>query len=149
MSKCGYGAALAFLNRCINHNLLWKICPNQPNEESGNKVHSPHMKSFFQSQMQFLQKHQWFRVLRNRYVLVSVAFVIWMFFLDTNSVLIQWELKQELKQLEADKKFFQKEIEANKAALEALTGSDESLEKYARENHLMVREGEEVFIVEE
>jgi cell division protein FtsB len=88
-------------------------------------------------------------VLRNRYVFFAVAFVIWILFLDTNSVLIQWELKQELKQLEADKQFFQKEIEANKAALEALTGSDENLEKYARENHLMVREGEEVFIVAE
>lgn len=95
------------------------------------------------------QQQRWLKLFTNRYLLVTFFFVIWMFLLDTNSLLIQWELKSELRQLEADKKFFEKEIEANKTALEALTGTDENLEKYAREQHLMVRDGESVFIVVE
>jgi cell division protein DivIC len=110
---------------------------------------SQHHMGTIKNKFQQYQQQRWFRILTNRYVLVTILFSIWMLFIDTNSLTMQWELKRELRQLEVDKKFFEKEIEANKSALEALTGSDENLEKYARENHLMVRDGEEVFIVPE
>ncbi|MCH8553757.1 MAG: septum formation initiator family protein [Schleiferiaceae bacterium] len=95
-----------------------------------------------------LNDNVWFRILKNRYVLGLLGFSIWMLFIDTNSWIIQRELTQDLKKLNNEKAFFEAEIKANKEAIQELTGSEEKLEKYARERHYMVKENEELFIVD-
>lgn len=83
----------------------------------------------------------------NTYVLVLTLFVIWMVFFDTNSLLIHRELQQEIDKLEQQKTFLKGEIEKDKKALKKLSNPDE-LEKYARENYYMKKDGEEIFLIE-
>ena len=52
----------------------------------------------------------WFSILSNRYVLLSIAFVVWMIFFDTNSWLIHKELDEEIDVLEQRKSQFEQDI---------------------------------------
>jgi len=67
--------------------------------------------------------------------------------LDANSLIIHYQLNTEIQTLEAQKMQLKKEIAADKKALEELQDL-EKLEKYARENYFMKKEGEEIFLIE-
>lgn len=81
------------------------------------------------------------------FTLLGIIFLLWMLFLDTNSFFIHRELDQEIKELEAQKKEFLKEIEKDASAIEQLENLD-SLEKFARENYLHKKEGEQIYLIE-
>ncbi|GGE07737.1 FtsB family cell division protein [Psychroflexus salis] len=94
-----------------------------------------------------LKTKTWFKIASNKYFLVSMVFVIWMLFLDTNSWLIQRELNQEKEELLNNRAYYLKEIEKDKQTLKRLNDSVE-IEKFARENYYMKRPNEEIFIIE-
>ncbi len=94
-----------------------------------------------------LKNKTWFKVASNKYFLVTVLFIIWMLFLDTNSWLIQRELNQEKEELLNNKAYYSKEIQEDKKTLQLLNDSIE-IEKFARENYYMKRPNEEIFIIE-
>lgn len=83
----------------------------------------------------------------NIYVLLLTAFLIWMFFFDTNSLLIQSELQDQIKVLEAEKTFLEEAIKKDRALLNELS-SKEALEKFARERYLLKKKNEDVFIIQ-
>jgi len=95
---------------------------------------------------EFKQK-TWFKILSNKYLLVSLIFVLWMVFLDTNSWLMHHELNQDRQELKDNRAYFLKEIQNDKRTLERLKDSTE-IEKFARENYYMKRPNEEIFIIE-
>lgn len=70
-----------------------------------------------------------------------------MFFFDQNDFISQIRLRNELRLLEEDKKYFIDEIETTKANLEELMTDPAKLEKYAREKYLMKKEDEELFVI--
>ena len=94
-----------------------------------------------------LRKKTWFRIISNKYVLISLVFAVWMFFLDTNSWFIHHELDQEINELQDNKKYYQKEIAKDKAVIQQLQDSVE-LEKFARQKYYMKRPNEEIYIIE-
>ena len=94
-----------------------------------------------------LRQKPWFQFLSNKYVLLSLIFVGWMVFLDSNSWFIHHELDQELNELEDNKKHFQNEISKDKTVIEQLQDSVE-LEKFARQKYFMKRANEDIYIIE-
>lgn len=81
---------------------------------------------------------------QRRYVLVTVAFVVWMLFFDQYRFSTKIGLSQAIDKLEETKVYYEEEIvKANlqKADLE------KNKEKYAREKYLMHRENEDVFLL--
>lgn len=94
-----------------------------------------------------LKNKTWFKILSNKYLLVGLVFLVWMFFLDTNSWLIHRELNQEKNELLNNKTYYLKEIEKDKATLKQLNDSIE-IERFAREEYFMKRPNEEIFIIE-
>lgn len=94
-----------------------------------------------------LRKKPWFRFISNKYVLISLVFVGWMFFLDTNSWFIHHELDQEINELQDNKDYYQTEIAKDKAVIEKLQDSVE-LEKFARQKYYMKRADEDIYIIE-
>lgn len=95
---------------------------------------------------QFRQK-KWVSFVTNIYVLILSAFLVWMFFFDTNSFLIQKELQSQIENLKAEKKYLEEEIEKDRKALKNLS-SDEAMEKFARERYFLKKKNEAVFIIE-
>lgn len=94
-----------------------------------------------------LREKKWFSLLTNMYILVLTAFVIWMLFFDTNSLLIHLELKKQINKLEKQQEFLREEIANDKKILEKLSDPDE-LEKFAREQYYLKKKNEEIYLIE-
>ncbi len=85
--------------------------------------------------------------LKNKYVLTISVFAIWMLFFDQNNVVDRLRMLSETRQLEADREYYMEQIEIDSARLHELTTDKENLEKYAREQFLMKKENEDVFVI--
>lgn len=94
-----------------------------------------------------IKRKRWFKILSNLYVWVSLVFIIWMLFFDTNS---WWfthrELNQEIEKLEEQKTLLQEAIHKDKELLMKLR-NDAEMEKFARETYYFKKENEEIFII--
>ncbi len=88
-----------------------------------------------------------FHFFRNKYVLTLLIFIIWLFLFDSNNVLDQMKQQKELNQLKSDKEYYQKRIKEDSQKLKELETDSKSLEKFAREQYLMKKENEDLFIV--
>ena len=87
--------------------------------------------------------------LKNKYFLSASAFIVWILFFDPRDVFTQMEHRRELKELEVSKAWYQSENTALTAESERLRSNPATIEKYARENYLMKRDNEDIFIVPE
>lgn len=97
--------------------------------------------------MKKLRENPWFKLATNIYALIGLFFVIWMVFLDTNSLLIYLNLERKLSDLERQKAVLERDIEKDKKTLLQLNDSVE-LERYARERYFMKRKNEDVYLIE-
>ena len=82
-----------------------------------------------------------------KYLIISISFLIWMTFLDTNSLLIHAELNREIKKLKKKRDAISTEILNDNSLIEKLKNID-SLEHYAREEYNLKKENEDIFIIE-
>jgi cell division protein DivIC len=85
--------------------------------------------------------------LRNKYVLTIAVFSIWMLFFDQNNAVDRMRMGSEIRQLEDDREYYLEQIQKDSARLSELTTNKENLEKYAREQFLMKKSNEDVFVV--
>ncbi|MFN8406604.1 MAG: septum formation initiator family protein [Sphingobacteriaceae bacterium] len=86
-------------------------------------------------------------ILKNKYIISSTFFVLWMLFFDRNDLMSQYQYWNQLKKLEAEKSFYTKEIKTIKKDLNELNTNPIMLEKFAREKYLMKRENEDLFVI--
>lgn len=85
--------------------------------------------------------------LRNKFIMTGLAFFIWMMFFDNNNFISQYSSRKKLNNLKADKTYYQKEIASNTQGLEELMTNKQTLEKFAREQYLMKKPNEEIFVL--
>ncbi len=86
-------------------------------------------------------------IIRNKYILASIAFVIWMLFFDRNDLSTQYEYWSQLKTLNKEKEFYTRETEQVKKDLLELTSNPKQLQKFAREKYLMKKDNEDIFVI--
>ncbi len=86
-------------------------------------------------------------LLKNKYFLATLAFVVWMLFFDKNDVLSQHDYSTEVKDLQLKKDFYEKETASVKKDLKELDSNLNSAEKFAREKYFMKKDNEDVFVV--
>lgn len=84
---------------------------------------------------------------RNRYVLTALVFLVWLGFFDQNNFVDRLSLVNRNKELERQKEYLQKEIEENREKMEELRSHSDKLEKFAREQYMMKKKDEDLFIV--
>ncbi len=89
------------------------------------------------------------RIFKNFYFLVGTFFLIWMLFIDSNDVVTQIKLRNELRNLSAEKEYYIKNIESVQNQYSARNNDPFLLEKYVRERYLMKKDNEDVFIIVE
>lgn len=87
--------------------------------------------------------------LKNKYIITIAVFAVWMLFFDQNNVVDQLKMSAEIRQLEADRAYFLEEIDKDSTRLHELTTDKDNLEKFAREQYLMKKDNEDVFVVVE
>ena len=87
------------------------------------------------------------RIVRNKYVVVSVFFLVWILFVDTNNIFVWMNDLSTVKQQERQKVHYREAIKHTDEKLKELTSNKDSLEKFAREQYLFHQNDEEVFII--
>jgi cell division protein DivIC len=86
--------------------------------------------------------------IKNRYLIITAAFVVWVVFFDQNSLINQWKLGKEIKLLEQNKSFYAQEVEKLRRENKELFGDVRNLEKFGRENFYMKKADEEIIIIQ-
>ena len=94
-----------------------------------------------------IRNSRWFKVGTNIYLLVSVFFIVWMLFFDTNSFRILWSLESKINHLKQQKKELIRQINEDRLMIQKLSDSIE-LEKFGREQYYLKKADEDIFIVE-
>lgn len=92
------------------------------------------------------KKHYW-PWMKNKFVLTALGFLVWMSFFDRNDFITTWSYRRKLNELEAQRDYYRDAIRDNKASLQLLETDPENLERYAREEHLMKRDNEDVYVI--
>ncbi len=88
-----------------------------------------------------------FRIIRNKYLLVTVAFFAWIVFFDSNSI-IEWSgIRSNINRQEKEKTYYKQEIKSAEEKLQELSSNRDSLEKFAREEFYFHEEDEDLYIV--
>lgn len=86
-------------------------------------------------------------LLRNKYFLSAVAFVIWVGLFDENNLIESHQLNKEIRTINKEKEYYLTRISEDAARLRELQTNTDNLEKFAREQYLMHRENEDVFVI--
>jgi cell division protein FtsB len=86
-------------------------------------------------------------IILNKYFISVLAICIWVTFFDKDDLFSQYELTKKLKQLKTEEKYYLLEIKKNKSAMNELRTNPANLEKFAREEYLMKKENEEIFVI--
>jgi len=89
------------------------------------------------------------RVFRNFYLIIGLFFLIWITFFDSNDLYTQLNQTSKLRSLEDEKEFYIEKIEEVKIDREELLSNDDLLEKFARENYLMKKPEEDLYVIVE
>jgi len=76
-----------------------------------------------------------------------IVFVGWMSFFDQNNMIDRIQNMNQLHQLEKDKIYFTNKIKENTTKLNELQTDSKNLEKFAREQYLMKKDNEDIFII--
>ncbi|HNW49218.1 MAG: septum formation initiator family protein [Bacteroidales bacterium] len=88
-----------------------------------------------------------FRIIKNKYLLVTVAFFAWVIFFDSNSI-IEWSsIRSNINRQEKEKAYYKQEIKSAEEKLQELSSNKDSLEKFAREQFYFHEEDEDLYIV--
>jgi cell division protein DivIC len=97
--------------------------------------------------IEIIKNSKFFKFFSNIYILITTIFLIWIIFIDSNSLVVNMKLKSQINELENKIKHLQDEINQDQKLISNLKNLD-SLEKYGREKHFMKKQNEEIYIIE-
>jgi cell division protein DivIC len=92
-------------------------------------------------------KKSWMKVLRNKYFITLLLFVVWMMFFDEYSMVASQKNRKQLRNLTEQLQYYQERIKAENQKLKELNSGIQELEKYAREQLYMAKPNEDLFVV--
>lgn len=86
-------------------------------------------------------------ILRNKYVWITLGFLVWILFLDNYSYMEHRVLDKELKTLEKNKRYYATEKSKDSLQIKKFQKTEE-VERYAREKYYMKKPNEDVYVIE-
>lgn len=94
----------------------------------------------------FKETRLW-QIIKNKYLLVTVVFFVWITFFDSNSLLKCSRVVSSINSQEKEKRYYKLEIESIEGKLHELSSNKDSLEKFAREQYKFYKEEEDVYLI--
>ena len=85
----------------------------------------------------------------NKYWVVTIVFFAITFLIGDSNLYNRYRYDEKIIDLERDIQRYKKEIEQNKKKLEELQTDKVGLEQFAREEYLMKKADEDIFLIEE
>ena len=89
------------------------------------------------------------KTFKNKYLIATIFFIVWMLFFDHNDIFLHLQYRKELNELKADKKYYQEQIDLTRKEVDLIKSNPQAMEKVAREQYLMKKDDEDVFVVGE
>jgi cell division protein DivIC len=86
-------------------------------------------------------------VFQNKYLLTVAIFVVWLLLFDSNNLIARYKGLRELHKLRIDREYYLRRIESDRQKLHELKTDNHNLEKFAREQYLMKRSDEDLYII--
>lgn len=94
-------------------------------------------------------KLHWKSIIRNKYIVATLAFLVWITFINDIDLLFIIKSKGELSEMKDRLEYYEQENNLIQESLEDLTSNKASLEKFAREQYYMHKAKEDVFVIRE
>ncbi|HVB04182.1 MAG TPA: hypothetical protein VNE41_10750 [Chitinophagaceae bacterium] len=91
--------------------------------------------------------HRIARLLQNKYVVVTLAFIVWIGFFDRNDLITQLHLRTSLRDLYRKKAYYSNQIAQTEKDSRQLLSSPARLARFAREKYLMKKDNEDLFVI--
>ena len=85
--------------------------------------------------------------LKNRYILTAVFALVWVTFISEIDLIYLFKSHRNLGQLRNQVEYYEREIAATSAQLDALSSDPSRLERFAREQYFMKKDNEDLFRV--
>jgi cell division protein FtsB len=85
--------------------------------------------------------------LRNKFILTALIFFLWLLLFDQNNLVDRKKSTREYNQLLQEKEYYQKKIDEDRKRINELKTNSDNLEKFAREQYLMKKDNEDIFII--
>jgi len=86
------------------------------------------------------------KLFKNKYALVCIGFFIYVLALEETDLFTLFGYKWKIHELEVQEEYYMNQLEETKVTLTELTTDGEALERFAREQHYMRRDNEDVFV---
>ncbi|MFZ4455623.1 MAG: FtsB family cell division protein [Bacteroidales bacterium] len=84
-----------------------------------------------------------------KYIIATLLFGFLMIYWDDNNLIYRFKLDNRIHQLRGDIEHYNGIVKESSQQLDQLRNDGEKLERFARENYLMKKKDEDIFIVEE
>jgi len=88
-------------------------------------------------------------VLKNKYVLSLLIFLVWLTFFDQNNLIDRFKQLNRNDDLKKEKTYYKEKIEQDSTKLHQLKTDEENLEEFAREQYYMKKKDEDIYIIVE
>ncbi len=86
-------------------------------------------------------------IIKNKYIIATVVFIVFIIFGDKNNVVEQYNLRKQYNKVKTEHDYYIEQIAKAKKDYNELFSNDRNLEKFAREKYLMKRDNEDVFVI--
>ncbi len=87
------------------------------------------------------------KTISNKFAISLLVFFFWLFFFDQHSIWERKEYKSKIEALSKEKQYYLTKIKKDKDRIHELKTNRENLEKFAREQYLMKKKDEDIFII--
>lgn len=88
-----------------------------------------------------------FNTLANKYLIAFMVFSVWMIFIDDNNIFFLRKNVNKLKEYRVEKAYFLEKIRNDSIHLQEMKANAKNLEKFAREEFLMKKKNEDIFLI--
>ena len=89
------------------------------------------------------------QIVKNKYVAVTLIFLLFFFFLGENNFFVTHQLGRELAELNKEISLLEHDIKHDSAEAVSLIGNIDALETYGREHYYMKRDNEDIYIIKD
>mgnify|MGYP006311989709 CR=1 FL=1 len=94
-----------------------------------------------------VKKPKRWKLLTNKYIIALLVFVAWMTIFDQHNIFSQMKKRAELQRMNEKREYYKNEIMTNDELIKGLLYDRDELERYGREEFLMKRGNEDIFLI--
>lgn len=87
------------------------------------------------------------KTLSNKYLIAFMVFSVWMIFIDDNNIFFLRKNVNKLKEYRVEKAYFLEKIRKDSIRLQEMKANAKNLDKFAREEFLMKKKDEDIFLI--